>query len=549
MIDQVTRLSRLFPVLALLLLPGAAPGQTLPADPVSRLGEVFASWSSRDTAGCSVAVAEKGKTLVSRAYGMADLEHDVPNTPATVFEAGSVAKQFTAAAALLLVQQGKLSLSDDVRKHVPELPVYSKTITIGHLIHHTSGLRDWGAIAAVSGWPRGTRIHTHAHVLDIASRQKALNHDPGAEFSYTNTGYNLLAVIVERVSGQSFAEFTRQNIFVPLGMTRTEWRDDFTRIVKGRAIAYVGEPGDLHSEMPFENVHGNGGLLTTSDDLLLWNENFTHGKVGGPALIEALQRRSVLNDGREIEYAGGLVVTTYQGIPEISHGGATAGYRAFLARYPEQQLSVAVLCNLGEIDAEEVGHRVADLFLAGKARPAAAPATIQVSPQSIASRAGLYRNLRTGDAIRLLVKDGALRSERGSSLSPLSETAYQIDNGLRMEFGPDSRSARVLAPDGDEIAYERVAEWAPAQGQLAEYVGEYESEEAEATYRVVMEEGKLLLRTRHGISLGLAPTYADAFTASNGFVVRFMRDPAGAVSELSLGLGRVRDLRFARMSR
>ena len=412
--------------LVFLLLPGLAAAQT--PDPAAKVDEVFAEWRSQESPGCTVAVAEKGKTLVSRAYGMADLEHDVPITTSTVFEAGSVSKQFTAAAALLLVQQGKLALSDDVRKYVPELPEYGRPITIAHLIHHTSGLRDWGAVAGLQGWPRGTRIHTHAHMLDIASRQKELNYEPGTEFSYTNTGYNLLVVIVDRVSGQSFAEFTKRNIFEPLGMKRTQWRDDFTRVVKGRAIAYDKAEDGFHSDMPFENVHGNGGLLTTAEDLLLWNENFVHGKVGGPALIEALQRRGRLNDGREIEYAGGLFIGTYEGLQEVSHDGATAGYRAFLARYPEQRLSVALLCNHGNINPDELGHRTADLFLTGKKEAAPAPAapTVELPAGEISSRAGVYRNLRTGDVLRLDLKDGKLRTRGGRAVSPLSSSLFLV---------------------------------------------------------------------------------------------------------------------------
>ncbi|HKV11700.1 MAG TPA: serine hydrolase domain-containing protein, partial [Thermoanaerobaculia bacterium] len=409
----------------LFLLPGFAAAQA--PDPAAKVDEIFAEWRSLESPGCTVAVAEKGKTLVSRAYGMADLEHDVPITTSTVFEAGSVSKQFTAAAVLLLVQQGKLALSDDVRKYVPELPDYGKPITIEHLIHHTSGLRDWGAIAWVHGWPRGTRVHTHAHVLDIASRQKELNYEPGAEFGYTNTGYNLLAMIVDRVSGQSFAEFSRKNIFEPLGMKHTQWGGDFTRVVKGRAVAYVKRDDGFHSAMPFENVYGNCCLLTTSEDLLLWNENFIHGKVGGPALIEALLRRGRLNDGREIEYAGGLFIGTYEGLQEISHDGATAGYRAFLGRFPEQQLSVAVLCNLGgETDPSGFAHRTADLFLTGKKPAAAAPSvpTIELPAEEISSKAGVYRNLRTSEALRLEVKEGKLHTGRGRLLLPLSTSRF-----------------------------------------------------------------------------------------------------------------------------
>lgn len=527
-------------VLLVLCLPAAA--QT--SDPAAKIDEIFAPWKSQESPGCTVAVGESGRTLLSRAYGMADLEHDVPITPATIFEAGSVSKQFTATAVLLLVQQGKLSLPDDVRKYVPELPEYSKPITIDHLIHHTSGLRDWGAVAAIGGWPRGTRIHTHAHMLDIASRQKALNYETGAEFLYTNTGYNLLVVIVERITGQTFADLTRQQIFEPLGMKSTSWRDDFTRIVKGRAMAYGKESDGFHSEMPFENVHGNGGLLTTVDDLLLWNENFTHGKVGGPALIEALQRRGRLNDRREIEYAGGLFMTTYEGLPEVSHGGATAGYRAFLARYPEQRLSVAVLCNLGDIDPGALAHRTADLFLAGKKAAAPALATVQLPSEEIAGKAGLYRNRRTGEPLRLEMKEGVLRTGRGLAMSPLSGSLFVLENGLKLEFEPDG--LRVLTPDGDTIPFDRMAEASPTSAQLAEYAGEYASDEAEVTYTVVLEGKKLVLRRKPDASFALTPLYPDGFLSSIGWLVRFVRNGDGKVSELSLGIGRVRDLRLAR---
>jgi CubicO group peptidase (beta-lactamase class C family) len=539
----------LFLSLVLLALP--AVGQAPAPDLAAQVDAIFASWSSREKPGCAVAVGDKGRTVLSRAYGMANLEHDVPNTPATVFEAGSVSKQLTVAAALLLVQQGKLARQDEVRKYVPELPDYGVPITIDHLIHHTSGLRDWGAVAALSGWPRGSRIHTHAHMLDIASRQRSLNYEPGAEYSYTNTGYNLLVLIVERVSGQSFSDFTRQNLFAPLGMTQTEWRDDFTRIVKGRAIAYTERDGSFHSEMPFENVFGNGGLLTTVGDLLLWNENFVHNKVGGRALLAEQLRRGRLKDGREIEYAGGLFISTWQGVPEVSHAGATAGYRAFLARYPEQGLSVAVLCNAGEADPGDLAHRTIDLFLAGQTKPEPpAPAAVALAPEVLAARAGLYRNLRTGEPSRLTVEGDRLRSSRGAELIPLSESLFYVDSAaqIAIDVGPDGQptALRLLRADGDIVPYEPVAESAPTPEQLAEYVGEYTSDEAEVTYRIVLEDGKLALRARPDISFALTPSYADAFLSDDGWLVRFRRGADGKVSELSFGIGRVRDLRLSR---
>src|SRR6202008_2553492 len=295
---------------------------------------IFSMWTS-DTPGCAVGASRNGTIVLERAYGMADLEHGVPNRPDTIFEAGSVSKQFTAAAVLLLAQDRKLSLNDPVRKYVPELPDYGTPITIRQMLQHTSGLRDWGSVEDIAGWPRGTRVYTHAHVLDILGRQSKLNFEPGTRWSYSNSGYNLAAIIVSRVSGESFADFTRRRIFEPLGMTRTSWRDDHTRIVKDRAVAYAESGGKYSSDMPFEDIHGNGGLLTTVGDLLRWNENFVAPKVGGRALIDAQLQQGRLTDGSTIAYAAGLMVLHWHGLPEVSHSGSTAGYSAWLGRYPQ----------------------------------------------------------------------------------------------------------------------------------------------------------------------------------------------------------------------
>src|SRR5688572_30059862 len=217
-------------VAAAAAIAGALTFAQSAADPAAAVDAVFARWTAASP-GCAVGVSIGGRSVLERAYGMADLEREAANKADTIFEAGSVSKQFTAAAVLLLARDGKLSLDDPVRTYVPELPAYAEgPITIRHMLTHTSGLRDWGEVAAIAGWPRGRRAHTHAHVLDIASRQTALNFAPGTNWSYSNTGYNLSAIIVARVSGQSFADFSRDRIFMPLGMTRTSWRDDYTRI-------------------------------------------------------------------------------------------------------------------------------------------------------------------------------------------------------------------------------------------------------------------------------------------------------------------------------
>ena len=390
-----------------LSLSAAPIAQTAAVVQDKAVDEIFAKWSST-TPGCAVGVAVNGKPVLTRAYGMADLEHDVRNTPETIFEAGSLSKQFTAMAVMLLAKDGKLSIDDPVRKYIPELPDYGVPLTIRHMLTHTSGLRDWGSVESIAGWPRTTRAYTHAHVLDILSRQKSLNFKPGDHYSYSNSGYNLSAIIVSRVSGMPFAEFSKQRIFGPLALTHTSWRDDHTRIVKNRAIAYDDQNGEFHIEMPFENVHGNGGLLTTVGDLLKWNENFVHPSVGDTSIVRQMTTAGNFNDGKPQDYALGLMLGELRGVTNINHSGSTAGYRAHLNRFPDAHTSVAVLCNVSSGDATRAANRVSEIYLADRLKPAtparaAAPAPAPMNPPPSAAQLGaLAGNYWSDEAETLL---------------------------------------------------------------------------------------------------------------------------------------------------
>jgi CubicO group peptidase (beta-lactamase class C family) len=404
------------------------------ADPASKVDAVFARWTSA-TPGCAVGVASGGKTVLERAYGAADLEHDVPNAPDTIFEAGSVSKQFTAAAVLLLARDGRLSLDDPVSKYVPELPDYGAPITLRQMLTHTSGLRDWGSIQAIAGWPRTTRAYTHAHVLDILSRQKAINFPPGTQWSYSNSGYNLAAIVVSRVAGKPFAEFTAERIFRPLGMTRTSWRDDFTRVVKHRAIAYDRAADGYHQNMPFENVHGNGGLLTTVGDLLRWNANFDTPVVGDAALVKEQQTRGRFNDRREHNYGFGLTIGSYRGAREVSHSGTTASYQAFLVRYPDQGVSVAVLCNAGDASATQFARAVAEVYLGSAlaAPPAAAggrggpPPPFQPARDDLKAYVGRYTSGEAETEFTIAEEgDGLVLKQRPASVLPMRPAGKDV---------------------------------------------------------------------------------------------------------------------------
>jgi CubicO group peptidase (beta-lactamase class C family) len=548
-----TVLAALRPLPALLMLltlalPSGARGQTA-GDP-SQADAIFADWDDETSPGCAVGVTQYGETVLERAWGMADLEHAVANTPETIFEGGSVSKQFTAAAIVLLVLDGTLSLDDDIRDYVPELPDYGSTITLRHLMTHTSGLRDWGSVAAISGWGREQRSHDHDDVIDILSRQTALNFEPGHEYSYSNSGYNLLAVVVARTSGMSFADFSTSRIFEPLGMSHTQWRDDYRRIVPGRSSAYDRTRDGWEINRPIENVHGNGGILTTVHDLGIWNEALSDGRLGGAEFLDMMHTQGRLNDGTEISYAAGLQVGTFAGVSSVTHTGSTAGYRAFLARYPEQELSVAMLCNASNVPTGGTGGRVARMFLG--------PAAIEVDPPDYESasrgyeleaHAGLYREPVTGTPIQITVLGGVLRTGRGPLL-PLSQTEFQVGSSARRYIfnrnGPSVTGFRVEDGQSFDRRYDRVSEWAPSSTELADFTGTFRSEEAETTLVVSVEDGALTVWQRPNDTRTYTPVYADAFQA-RGTVARFRRDDEGAVVELSLSLGRVYDMRFTRV--
>jgi CubicO group peptidase (beta-lactamase class C family) len=548
--SPVARAVTVLAALIVLLVWQAAPrGQTAPPASIDeKVNGIFARWDSTSTPGCAIAASVKGQVVLSKGYGMADLEHGAVVTPETIFEAGSVSKQFTAAAVLLLAREGKLSLDDPARKYVPELPDYGVTLTIRNMLQHASGLRDWGTVEDLAGWPRTTRAYTHAHVLDIVSRQTALNFRPGTDWSYCNTGYNLAAIIVSRVSGQPFAEFTRTRLFEPLGMSRTSWRDDFTRIVRERAMAYSARAGGFATLMPFENVHGNGGLLTTVGDLLKWNENLDAPKVGDAAFVAEEQRSGRFENGREHGYGLGLYIGTYKGVREVYHSGSTAGYRAFLTRFPDQRVSVAALCNVTAGAAESYAHAVADLYLADATKPDAAPPAVKLSAAELGAFAGMYRSQKRGIVATIIAVQDGLRMTPGGVLQPQSASTFRSPGGADVEFSgaAGAMTARQRLANATEEIWERVERAKPTPEGLAELVGTYYSADAETTLKIVVDGSALKITARPDVVQTLSPLYADAFDAPLGVVI-FRRDARRKVTAFSVVLDRAWNVRFDRV--
>jgi CubicO group peptidase (beta-lactamase class C family) len=300
---------------------------------------------------------------------MANLELGVANTPHTVFDIGSTSKQFTAASIHLLAQEGKLRLEDDIRKYLPEIPAYSNVITIRQLLHHTGGLRDYLTLMELQGSNFEDETGDQ-EALDIIVRQKAPNFAPGSEYLYSNTGFFLLSVIVKRVSGQTLPEFLQARIFGPLGMVHTHSHDDHTLIVPNRATGYAPrDSGGYRISMSNFEQTGDGAVMTTVEDLIRWDQNFYQPTVGGQALVDAMQTTDTLTGGKPNSYATGLRIGTRRGLRTVRHGGAWAGYRAELLRFPAQHFSVACLCNSENAEPEKLADRVADLYLRDLMQP------------------------------------------------------------------------------------------------------------------------------------------------------------------------------------
>lgn len=546
--------------------PLAPPAEQSQDSLAARLDVLFQAWDRPGSPGAVVAVIRDGQIIYSRGYGMANLEYDVPITPATIFHIASVSKHFTAFAVALLAEEGRLSLDDDVRKHLPELPDFGRKITVRHLIHHTSGLRDQWELLAMAGW-RLDDVITQEHILKMVRHQQELNFEPGEEYLYSNTGYTLLAAIVERVSGQPLREFTAERIFRPLGMTSTHFHDDHEMIVKGRAYSYAPRPGGGFRNSPLNYANaGATSLFTTVEDLAKWDRNFYEPRVGTPALLERMLTRGVLNDGRQLDYAFALTHGEYRGLRTVGHSGADAGYRSYYVRFPEQRFAVVVLSNLSTFNPTRLALRVADLYLAGQfpGRPAtqayaplAAPPSVPLSPRELRDKVGLYASPLTDQFRRIELRDGKLMLmiRPGYELAPVSPNRFMVlgsPNRVEMEFEPVGRGRpfrlREVVEGGAPVVYEATV--APTVEQLGEYAGTFYSEELGTAYTLVVREGTLVAQHRRHDDTALVPTLRDRFLGDNWWLrrVEFTRDEQGRVDGFRVTVGRVRNLRFVKQA-
>ena len=519
-----------------------------------KVDEVFAEWDTTSSPGCALSVIRASEVIYARGYGMANLEHGLAITPRTVFRIGSTSKQFAATAIALLAEQGKLSLDDDVRKHVPELPEYEASVTVRHLIHHTSGLRDYLGLMRLSGKGEAD-YYTNDEVIAKLARQKALNFTPGDEYLYSNSGYFLLSVIVERVSGKSLRDFADEHLFGPLDMHHSHFHDDHRRIVAHRADGYrrTADGGFGIDKTTLEMV-GQGGVFTSVEDLYHWDQNFYGNRLGkgSPELIELLYTPGVLNDGERLTYAFGLSVTKYRGLRKVAHNGAFAGYRAEMIRFPDEELSVICLCNLAQTHPSRLAQQVADIYLADKLK-AFAPAP-EIAADKLARLAGSYFCRPKGLLHRIEVRDGELyyvrQSGNATGLRPLTEEHFRgrdvpikLDVYFKLPEGGTEPGMVVTINDADPSVFERIDPVSYTGDKLAQYAGLFYSEELDVTYEVSVGDGSLIVKLgTDGIEI--TPAVPDVFTGRS--MLEFSRDAAGRVTSFSITSGRVRGIDFRR---
>ncbi|MEO8026731.1 MAG: serine hydrolase [Bryobacteraceae bacterium] len=524
-----------------------------------RVDAAFNAFNKPDSPGCALAVLKDGRIAYQHAYGQADLSYDIANSPSTIFHTASISKQFTAAAVILLALDGKLSLDDQVRKYIPELPDYGAPLTIRHLIYQTSGLRDQFNLLGLNGWRNGADLYTEADVLSIAFRQKHLNYVPGQHHSYSNTNYSLLGLIVKRVSGQSLREFTSARIFGPLGMKHSFFRDDHTEIVKNAAVGYAPKGKGFMLSGPQYDTVGPSGLLSSVLDFALWDENFYKPVVGGPAFVREMLQRGKLADGTQLEYAAGLQVTTYRGLPMVGHSGGDPGYRGDVIRFPEQHFSVVCFCNTVGVRPDVLTRKVADIYLSAAMKPAATVVSkdAPVIPEAkLRSLAGLYWNHEGDEVRRVSVRDGKLfitPSGSTQAVIPTGENTFLGSgaNPIEFRFEPVSGSARPRLVDiralSDPQIFMPAEEFKPTAEDLKQYAGRYHGEELDPVYTIAVKAGKLYFIRDKFPDAEMKPTVRDVISG-NGRDLRFVRDPDGKVTGLILSQPRTWGIRLTKLS-
>jgi CubicO group peptidase (beta-lactamase class C family) len=521
-----------------------------------KVDELFSQWNRENSPGAAVVIIKDGAVNYLQGYGYANLEHHVPITPQTRFDVASVAKQFAGLSIAMLMEQGKLSVDDDIHKHLPDVPDFGKPITLANLLHHTSGLRDWPETLGLSGLDLQGPISLEM-ILEMVRRQRELDFPPGEEYLYSNTGYNLLAATVAKVTGQSFRAWTDANLFRPLGMKQTQVCDNPAEIVPDVAESYVAGPKENPRRVVSQlAAQGSSSLFISAEDMGKWLLNFETAKVGSLAAFERMHQRGKLNRGEAVNYGFGVGLAKKRGVEVITHSGSWAGYRSVTLRIPEKRFAVAILANTANIDPDGLALKIAEFYVdfpaPNSGKSPAKPLAIKGDPATWEPFLGTYRLgpswlltiTREGD--QLMTQ--ATREDKFKMTPTGTNTFYVEAYHQPVEF--------VRQPSGDvtNILYRGikapkviVPKFTPEQ--LGAYVGDYWSEELRIAARVEMHDGKLAVRERSGNWVHFMPGGGERFdTEGGGPSVEFTRGSGSEITEAKVSGGRVRNIRYSRVT-
>ena len=529
-----------------------------------KVDQLFAFWDNTNSPGAAIAVVQNGAIVNSKGYGIANLEYDIPITSNSVFHIASVSKQFTAFSIAMLTDEGKLSLDDDIRKYLPELHQFEDTITIQHLIHHTSGLRDQWSLLAMAGW-RLDDVITSDQILKLLCNQTELNFKPGNEFLYCNSGFTLLAKIVERVTGTPFPTWTNDHIFEPLGMRTTLFYDDHEKIVKDRAYSYSQDGnGYKKSVLNYANV-GATSLFTPVDDLSKWAINFEEPKVGNQRIMEMMNQRGILNNGDTIDYAFGQGIGNYRGLKLISHGGADAGYRTYLGRFPDQRFSVIVFSNLGSFNTGGMAMKISDIYLdeffdkEEKVADADKEEDVEfkdVDTSILEDYIGEYE-LFPGFILTISLENNQLMGQGTGQpkveMKAVTDSVFAVPVAdATIIFSRDENNKvnqLLLKQGGQDMKALKLEKFDPSSVDMNGFTGEFYSKELGTSYTFIVENDTLLARHQRHPDFTFIPTKTDFFSGSVWFFqgIEFVRDSDKAIIGLKASNGRVRNLWFEKV--
>lgn len=549
--------------LSLLIITSAFP-QSIPDSVIKKIDSLFIKWNTSNSPGCTIGIIRNDSLIYARGYGQANLEYSIPNSPETIFHMASVSKQFTAFSILLLARQGKLTLEDDIRKYLPWFPDLKQKITIRQLLNHTSGIRDQWQLLAIAG-TRLDDVITQDHIVKILSKQQALNFRPGDKYSYSNSGFTMLAEIVKSVTGQTLRKFTDSAIFKPLGMNATHFHDNYEEIVKNRSYSYsrIDSTHFSNSILSYSNA-GATSLFTNINDMSKWVINFYNHQVGDQRDIDLLTKKGKLNRGKELSYALGIAIDTYKGWTQYSHGGADAGYRTYLSVFPDLKMGFIVFSNLGDFNTGEKTFAMADLFLKdtaqkkeeAKKEPKDSTAAVLKDTLSWRKFVGDYIS-EEGLPFSFEIKRSKLYyrifNENNFLIKSAKDTFYIPEAPqVKFAFGIKAKdtTVEVITPDENYYLRKFNKNNSPSDKILQSYTGTYYCPELDCKYSIVLKNHQLLLTNAKYDDAKLTLLATDHLQNENWWInhLLMMRDNKNAITGFEVNSGRIMHLKFNKIN-